>query len=477
MIWALVQQAGGQAGSYVVFVVLAALLSPEHFGVLGMATVWTGMLSAFAELGFGAAIVQRAELRPEHLSTTFAINLGAGVLLTCAGLALSPAAAAFFHTPQVGPVMACLSAGFLIRSFSLTQVAFAQRDLRFRLLAVRDVGASLAGGIAGVTAALMGWGVWSLVVMTLVNYSTGAVLIWRSTSWRPRRSEVSWACARELWPYSSQMFGFSILKAVVQNSDRLVLGYLLGAAPLGVYTFAVRVIVFPVRLVSGAFGTYLFPKAARLQGDLAAVRRHYLENMAVLLSLVLPMTVAAALLAPSLIPPLFGSEWAVAVLPIQILSVTALAGAFYPAAGELAKALHRPGWMIRWSALYTMVLCVALWFGAGEGLVGAVVASAAAHVALLPVALFMADRVIRLRWRDLLAEWWPSAAASLVLAAVCWGTIEISPFGPFPTGWVALGLGTLAYVAVLAALDPRVGQILTKRVGPTRLANVDGGLE
>ena len=210
MIWALVQQAGGQAGSYVVFIVLAALLSPENFGVLGMATVWTGMLNAFAELGFGAAIVQRAELRPEHLSTTFAINIGAGVLLTCAGIALSPLQLLSSIRPQVGPVMASLSCGFLIRSLSLTQVALAQRDLRFGTLAVRDVGASLGGGVAGVTAALMGWGVWSLVVMTLVNYSTGAALIWRSTDWRPRRSEISWASARELWPYSSQMFGFSV---------------------------------------------------------------------------------------------------------------------------------------------------------------------------------------------------------------------------------------------------------------------------
>jgi PST family polysaccharide transporter len=477
MIWALVQQAGGQAGSYVVFVVLAALLSPENFGVLGMATVWTGLLSAFAELGFGAAIVQRADLRPEHLSTTFAINLAAGVVLTCVGIALSPAAAAFFDTPQVGAVMACLSCGFLIRSLSLTQVAFAQRDLRFRALAVRDVGASIGGGVAGVTTALLGWGVWSLVVMTLVNYSTGAVLIWRSTGWRPRRSEVSWACARELWPYSSRMFGFSVLKAIVQNSDRLVLGYLLGAAPLGVYTFAWRVVVFPVRLVSSAFGTYLFPKASRLQSDLAAVRRHYLENMAVLLSLVLPIAVAAAILAPSLIPPLFGSQWVAGVLPIQVLSVTALAGAFYPAVGELAKALDRPGWMIRWSALYTIVLCVALWFGAREGLVGTVVASAAAHLALLPVALAMADRVVGLRWQELVAQWWPSVAASLVFAAVTWGTLQISPLGAFASGWVALGVGAVAYAVVLTALDPRVGRMLARRVGPTRLVSVDRGIE
>jgi O-antigen/teichoic acid export membrane protein len=477
MIWALVQQVGGQAGGYVVFVVLAALLRPEDFGVLGMATVWTGILSAFAEIGFGAALVQRLEIRPEHLSTTFAINIGAGLVLTLLGVLLSPAAAAFFGTPLVAPVMAALSAGFLLRSLSLTQAAYAQRHLRFRALAFRDIGASLAGGIAGVAGAMVGWGVWSLVAMTLVNQAAATVLIWRNTDWRPKWGEVSRACARELWPYSSQMFGFSVLKAVVQNSDRLVIGYLLGPSPLGLYTFAWRVIVFPVRLVSSAFGTYLFPKAARLQTDLHAVRQQYLRMMAVLLSMVLPVTIAAVLLAPALVPPVFGLRWTAAVVPIQILSLTALAGAFFPVVGELAKALGRPGWMIGWSALYTVVVCSALWVGARHGLEGVVWASAAGHVVLLPVIFAMADRVVGLRWRAVLSHWSPSVVASVVLAAVAALSMQLGVVPSFIRAWLALAIGLVAYASVLAHLDPQVSRILSRRVQPTRLASVDGADE
>lgn len=477
MIWALVQQVGGQAGSYVVFIVLATLLRPEDFGVLGMATVWTGVLSAFAEIGFGAALVQRLEIRSEHLSTTFAINIAAGLVLTVLGVLLSPAAAVFFGTPLVAPVMAALSAGFLLRSLSLTQAAYAQRHLRFRALAVRDVGASLAGGVAGVAGALSGWGVWSLVAMTLVSQAAATVLMWGNTPWKPKWSEISRTCAQELWPYSSRMFGFSVLKAVVQNSDRFVIGYLLGPGALGLYTFAWRVIVFPVRLVSSAFGTYLFPKASRLQANPPAVRQQYLQMMAVLLSMVLPVTIAAVLLAPPLVPPLFGARWSAAVVPIQILSLTALAGAFFPVVGELAKALGRPGWMIAWSALYTVVVCSALWVGARHGLEGAVLASAAGHVALLPVIFTMADRVVGLRWREVLTQWSPSVAASLVLAVVTALLLQLSIVPSFIRAWLALAFGLVAYASVLAYLDPRVGRVLGRRVQPTRLASADGGEE
>jgi PST family polysaccharide transporter len=234
------------------------------------------------------------------------------------------------------------------------------------------------------------------------------------------------------------------------------------------------VIVFPVRLVSSAFGTYLFPKAARLQSDLRAVRQQYLQMMAALLSMVLPVTIAAVLLAPALVPPLFGPRWTAAVVPIQILSLTALAGAFFPVVGELAKALGRPGWMIGWSALYTVVVCSALWVGARHGLEGAVWASAAGHVVLLPVIFAMADRVVGLRWRDVFSHWSPSVAASLVLAAVTGLSLQLGVVPSFIRAWLALAIGLVAYATVLAHLDPQVSKLLGRRVQPTRLASADG---
>jgi PST family polysaccharide transporter len=259
------------------------------------------------------------------------------------------------------------------------------------------------------------------------------------------------------------MFGFNMLKALVQNSDRLLIGYLLGANALGVYTFAWRVVVFPVRLLSSALGAYLFPKAARLQHDLDLVRWQYLSMMALLLNVILPVMVAVVPLAPLVVPSIFGAKWAPVVAPMQILTVTALAGAFYPLAGDLLKAMNRPGWMLAWSALYTGVTSVALWIGAQRELIGATSGLSAAHVLLLPVVLLMVDRAVQLRWRDVLPRWMPSLAGSLVLAAVMWSTVRFIALPSLSRAALALFLGMAAYLVTLGFLDPAAGRFLSGR--------------
>ena len=218
MIWAVLQQVGGQAVNLVNFLVLAAVLRPGEFGILAMASAWLAILGAFAESGFGSAVVQRADLRPEHLSTTFAITVAIGVVLGALGVALSWPAAIVFKTRELQPVMAALSLGFPIRAVGLTHAALAQRELRFRALAGRDIASNLVGGLAGVVLALRGFGVWSLVAMTMVSAVLATVLLWRIAPWRPRLPECSLRHARELWPYSSRMLGFSLFKAAAQNA-------------------------------------------------------------------------------------------------------------------------------------------------------------------------------------------------------------------------------------------------------------------
>src|SRR5699024_276895 len=135
-------------------------------------------------------------------------------------------------------VMAALSAGFLIRAVGLTHAAVAQRELRFRELAARDVVANLVGGAIGTGLAALGAGVWSLVAYTLVSAALSSAGAWMVVNWRPAAAEVNREAAAELWGFGSQMLGFSLFKAIVQNSDRLVLGHALGPQAVGYYTLA-----------------------------------------------------------------------------------------------------------------------------------------------------------------------------------------------------------------------------------------------
>jgi O-antigen/teichoic acid export membrane protein len=448
-VWAVAQQAGRQSANYVVFLVLALLLTPHEFGVVSLAASWVALLSVFGELGFGAALVQRKTLEPGHLSTTFALNMAAGVVLTFVGIALSSPLARFFHTPDAAPVLVALSAGFVLNAPSLTQLALAQRELRFRDLALRDTAAAVIGGVVGVTLAAAGFGVWSLVAQTLTATVTATALLWRLSSWRPRVAEVSRERARELWAYSSKIFWFNIFKYFAQNGDRLLVGYLAGPVQLGVYTFAYRLVVYPVATVTGAIGSYLFPRFARLQHDRDAVRRVYFRITAALETVFFPVLALAAVAAPLGVPLLFGDRWSAAAILVQLFTVVAAVQLVISPVGQLMKALDRPGWMFSWSVFFTAVTFGFMAAGSRWGLPGIGTGLALAHGVGLVVAGGITVRLLQSRWTDLGRTAIPGVLLASACAAAGLLALRLAPVaGPYRLGLAVLAAGLTAALAL-----------------------------
>jgi O-antigen/teichoic acid export membrane protein len=454
--WSFVQQIGRQVSSYAVFAALALLLPARDFGVVAMAWTWLAFMTLFGDLAFGVALIQRPTVESRHLSSVFALNCVLGVLLTATGVAASGLFARFYRTPEVEPVAAALSLSFLLNGLVFTQTALAQREFRFRQLAVRDITASVAGGVAGVALAYAGFGVWSLVAQALTVNAIGTLMLWSVSSWRPRFSEASWSTIHELWPYSSRILSSNILKFFAQNTDRVLIGYLLGPVVLGVYAFAVKIVLTPVSTVSAAFGGYLFPAFAEAQADPALVRAMYVHYCKAIASLTLPALVLAWLLAPSLVPMIFGQRWAAAVPLIQGLTIVAAAQSFFGPVGELMKALARPAWLFRWSLFFTALTAAALAIGSRWGAVGSVAGLACAYLLGLPVVYAVARRLIGIDLRTMGAALRASVLGSAALGLGTWALLHLQPV-PSLAGLMLAGLlGTALYVAVLHRLDPGI---------------------
>jgi O-antigen/teichoic acid export membrane protein len=472
MIWSVIQQVGGQAATMLVFFVLAALLPPRDFGLVGMAGAWLAVLNAFCETGFGAALIQRDHLREDHLGSTFGINVLVGAFLTILGVGLSWPAAAYFKTPSLQPVMAWLSAGFLVRAFGLTQAALAQRELKFRSLAIRDLSANILGGIVGVALALAGYGVWSLVTMTLVSAFVETILLWRLAHWRPSRFEISRDATADLWPYSSRMLGFNLFKAFAQNTDRLIIGPLLGVQALGVYTLAFRAVIYPVTTFVGALGGYLFPKVARLQSDRPAVRAVYRGVLVGILNLVLPSLVALAILTPAIIP-LLGARWHEAIPVIQLLTIAGLAQALMAPVGQIMKGLGRPGWLIWWSVALTLVTSITLWVGTSWGLAGATIAYSLAHLAALPAIFLIGWRLTGLGLAEIASVAWRPMLATASLAGVLVlflrHTIQWGPWAMLAGGLV---IGSV-YLVITGIVNPEFKGLVAREILKLRIAGED----
>ncbi len=268
MIWAILQVGGRQLTSLLVFAILGVLLAPRDFGLVGMAMAWLSIIQSFSDLGLGAALVQRREIGlcalqhrvPAQRRCRRRRSRWSAWLLAWPG-------AWFFHEPALQPVASALSLNFLLASLSAAQTAVAQRELRFRQLAIRDIAASVIGGGAGIAAG----------AVRLGRLEPGAAVAdhqlgrghpdLAAVALAAARGRVLGALLREMWPYSSQLFMFNVFKAFVQNLDRLLLGHLLGPVAVGLYVFAYRLVVQPIARVAGAVGTYLFPFLSRQQDN------------------------------------------------------------------------------------------------------------------------------------------------------------------------------------------------------------------
>jgi polysaccharide transporter, PST family len=465
--WAIIQQVGGQAASYVTFLVLALLLRPEEIGVVAMANAWLAIVGGFAEAGLGAALIQREHLAPAHAHSAFVLNLATGVALAVLGLLLSWPASVFFHSPEVRPVMAVLSIGFVIRSFGLTQSALLQRRLDFKALAIRDTLANAAGGVLGVALALGGAGVWSFVGMSLAVALMSVVLVWRSVDWRPRIGEFSRVRALELWGYGSRVLGFNLLKAFSQNTDRLLLGHLLGPAAVGSYALAYRVVVFPVTSFASAISNHFFPHVARIQTDQNAVRVEYTRYLRIILSISLPLALAAAVAGGPLLGFVFGPRWTVAARVMPWLALVAVAWALFSPFGQLLKGLNRTGGLIIWSASYTVVTSAALALGAAGGLEGAAAAFAAANLVLVPVAYWLGKIWVGVTPSVRITLWSPLLAATAGMATVLGlARIALTGANALLVG-PAVVAGAMVYLVLLLRfapeLDPRGAVAIRER--------------
>lgn len=395
-VWSVLQIFGRQGVAYFTFLILSIVLEPEDFGVLGMAMAWIAFINVFAEVGFGAAIIQKDKIDKGHLNTTFFFNLLLGLTLVFVGLGLSRVAAWFFDTPKVQPVLAVLSLGFIINAFSLTQVAYLQRKMQFKELAIRDLIASILGAFVAITLALCDYGVWSLVAQTLTAYTVGSILIWFYSAWKPGLKDISLLHLKDLWPFSSKIFQFNIFKYFAQNIDKVLVGYFLGSLALGYYTFAFRIVVFPFTTLVGAVGTYLFSKYSRMQYDLSTVKESFLQVIRTLNSLVCPLLIVLSLWGHEYVPLIFGAKWSPALEIFPVMALVAFLQSNISPVGNLLKALNKPGWLLNWSILITGLVSLLMIFGAKYGLYGIALSLFLAYFIGLFVNIYILKKLVSL---------------------------------------------------------------------------------
>ena len=316
-----------QAASFLVRVgslmVLARLLGPKDFGLVGMVTAFTGVLSLFRDFGLSSAAVQRATVTEEQMSTLFWINMLAGVLLGGLSLALAPAIAAFYHEPRLAGVTTVLAVGFLFNAAGVQHLVLLQRQMRFTVLAVIGVVSLVVGSAIAIGGARAGYGYWALVAMTVTLPLTTTIGCWLATGWVPgmpqRKSGI-----RSMLHFGGTVTLNSLVVYVASNFEKVLLGRFWGVNAIGLYGRAYQLINIPTDNLNSAAGEVGFAVLSRLQHDPVRLRRYFLKGYSLILALTLPITITCALFADDVIVVFLGSKWRDAAPIFRLLAPTIL---------------------------------------------------------------------------------------------------------------------------------------------------------
>lgn len=288
--WSAASNFANQGMRFVFGLILARLLSPDAYGVIGMLGVFMCVIQVFIDCGFSQALIAKQDRTQTDFSTEFFFNIGVGIVGYIILFVTAPFIADFYDMEILSPVLRVLGIGIVINSFCVVQNAQFGIRLDFKTPAKLGVSTNLFSGIVGIALAYFGWGVWALVFQQVASGILNAILVWVLAGWRPTL-EFSRDSFKYLWNYGSKILASSIIQQVYDNLYPLVIGKFFSARQLGLYSRAQGFASLPSTNLSGILASVTFPVLSKINNDIERLIAIYRKMMKTTAFIVFPLMV------------------------------------------------------------------------------------------------------------------------------------------------------------------------------------------
>lgn len=447
--WAFAARVGGQIVQLGVTVALARLLTPDEFGIVGMLVVFTGFAQILAEFGLGSALIHLQVVTESHRSTAFWLQVGCGLVLWAIFYYGAPYIAEFYAVPILEPLSRLLSCVFVVQAIGQTHCAVMMRAFRFQALAVVSFASTVVSWITAVVLAWRGYGVWALAWQPLLLAVISTTLWWSQSGWVPH-FKFSRAAAVQLTNYGAYLFGHSSINYWLRNGDNLIIGKVLGAYPLAIYSRAYMLMLLPMSTVSAVFGQVMFPLLSRVQDDLPRFARAYLKANRFIALMTFPMMFGFAALSAPLILLVFGDQWGAVVPVFRVLSFVGLFQSIIFPVAWIFTALGKTKQQFQLSIALAVVFFIAIGIGVQYGLAGVTYGYAAFTLVAGVANLHVAGRYIGLSVGDILMSTSKIflLAAAMALAVVCVDATIMQTSSVVARSCIGVGVGVIAFAAL-----------------------------
>lgn len=352
-------------------IVLARLLMPDVFGLMGICLIVMQGIEVFTQTGFGAALIHRQKSFEEAKDTAFTLMILRGFILAFVTFLIAPLVANYYERNVLDLIIKIIAISFIFNGFHNINTVGLQKELDFKRLTYLEHGKAVLSFIIVVILAYFFRNIWVLVIGLVTTSFIGTILSFVIIPGKPR-IRLDKKLTKELFGYGKFITGLSVVLFIATGIDKALIGKLLGMEALGYYVLAYTLAIFPATQVSKLTSKVMFPVYSKAQNNLPVLQDAYLKVLKLVGSIAIPLAAGIAVLAPEIISVIYGEKWIPAVGALQVLCVYGGFRAIVSLNGYLFNGIGKPNIPFYISSLRLLMIILLIYpLTKKFGLVGA----------------------------------------------------------------------------------------------------------
>jgi PST family polysaccharide transporter/lipopolysaccharide exporter len=360
-IWVAVMNFSERGLGILLLVVLAGLLDPRDFGLMGIALLTLASLKQFSKLGIDDALIQAEDDDvDEELNTFWSMEAARGVVLCGIMFGAAPLIAGFFSEPRATPILRVLAFSPLAIGLRNPAVVYFQKNLEFHKQFLYRVSGSVVYFVVGVGYALLSPTVWALVIGYVAGDVVRTVVSYLADDYRPWPS-FDFGIAKQRFGYGKWVTGTTILYFLYSRGDDAFIGWALSATALGFYQLAYRLSNAPATEITHTISGVTFPAYSKVQNEIGKLREGFFNTIRITTLVSFPMAIGIAAVAPTFVDAFFGADWRPMVPAMQLLAVYGLMRSLGATFGPVWKAVGRPDYVTKLSLLRVVLIALLIY--------------------------------------------------------------------------------------------------------------------
>jgi O-antigen/teichoic acid export membrane protein len=445
-LWSTLERFSVQGVSFIVMIIMARILTPEDYGLVGMLAIFIAVSQSLVDSGFSQALIRKQDRSEVDNSTVFYFNIGVGIALYLILFFCAPLIARFYNEPILTSLTRLIALSVVINSFVVVQRALLTIRIDFKTQAKASLSASIVSGCVGITMAYTGFGVWAIVAYQLTNLATNVSLLWFFSHWRPQWV-YSWQSFRELFSFGSKLAVSGIIDTIYKNIYLIVIGKIFKASDLGYYTRAHQFAEFPSSNVTGIIQRVTFPVLCTIQNDDARLQDVYRRFLRISAFVILPLMIGLAAVAHPFIILVLKEKWEFAAVLLQIICLGMMWYPIHAINLNLLQVKGRSDLFLRLEIIKKLIGVAIIAITMNFGIVAMCWGSVANSLIALVINTHYTGKLINVGFFRQIKDLLPILCYSFSMGFVVWLTVQFLPYN-----WLKLTGGILVGIIYFVAV-------------------------